>query len=249
MGDILAPPRPDKSSRRRAARSLLSDPFVYTPRMHSSFSSVPLVVLALLFGVFLTGCDDAVLSPTLRGGIEGQVLVFDTGAPVSGASITTSPATGAFVTAGNGSFTIPDIESGPYNLSIRKAGFNANTISVAVRDDETTPATIFLERDEDATQVDSLTAEILNWSNRTSGEDSTFVDVESRVENPGSVEIAAYEVYIRIATDDGPFFEEVRGTALQPTQADVAGFSMFLRGRTAQAVTIDDTWFETDATK
>jgi hypothetical protein len=154
------------------------------------------------------------------------------------------------VTDGEGRFRIADVESGPYNISVRKNGFRSNTLSVAVRDDETTPVTLFLERDADASKSDSLAAEITNWANRvvnadSTGADSMFVDVEYRVRNAGTTDISAYELYVRIETTGDPFFQELRGETLPTTQADVATFSKFIRGETAQSVTIDDVWFET----
>lgn len=219
-------------------------------RQHPS-SSFPLVAFALLYGLFLAGCDEAVLGPTLRGSIDGRVLTFEDTAPVAGAGVTTSPATGAFVTDDNGRFTISDVESGPYNISVRKSGFKSNTLSVAVRDDETTPATFFLDRDEDAAQTDSLAAEIVNWANRRvnkdgTGPDSTFVDVEYLVRNAGTTDVSAYEVYVRIETTGDPFFQEVRGETLPAAQTDVDTFSKFVRSETVQSVTIDDVWFDAE---
>jgi hypothetical protein len=215
----------------------------------SSLSRFSLFLLLSVL-VLLVGCDDEVLGPTRTGRIAGEVRTYDTGAPVAGASITTSPATGAFVTDAEGRFTIADVESGPYNVSARKSGFQTNTLAVAVRDNETTPATLFLERDEDATQRDSLAAEITNWANRVvnadgTGPDSVFVDVEYRVRNAGTTDVSAYEVYVRIETTGDPFFQEVRGEALPATQADIATFSKFLRTERAERVVIEEVWFET----
>jgi hypothetical protein len=194
--------------------------------------------------VLLTaGCDEEVLGPTLRGSIDGQVRTFGDGTPVAGASVTTSPATGAFVTDENGAFTLREVDSGPYNVSARKDGFRPNTLPVAVRDGEITPTTIFLERDEDADRTEAVTAEIVNWANRTESSDSMFVDVEYRARNVGTADISAYEVYIRIETEGTPFFQEARGEALPALQADVGTFSKFIRGEIAQSVTVDDVWF------
>ena len=200
----------------------------------------PLLVCLILF----SGCDEEVLGPTRRGDIDGRVLTFDTRDPVAGASVTTSPATGAFVTDADGAFALSNVESGTYNIAVRKNGFQANTLAVSVRDDATTPATVLLERSDDATRTDSLTAEITNWSNRTVNSDTTFVDVEYRVRNAGTTDIAAYEVYLRVATGGDPFFQEIRGNSLPVTQADVGTVSKFIRDQTANAVTIDDVWFE-----
>jgi TolB protein len=206
----------------------------------------PRLFLGVFLGVapLLVGCDDAVLGPTLRGTVDGRVLTFDGQQPVAGASITTSPATGAYVTDATGAFALSNIESGAYNITVRKSGFRANTLSVAVRDDATTPATILLERDAEATRTDSLAAEIVNWANRVEGPDSTFVDVEYRVRNAGTDDVAGYEVYVRIETDGDPFFQEIRGEALPAAQADIATVSKFIRGATATAVRVDDLWFD-----
>jgi len=202
------------------------------------------VLAAGLLAALLTGCDEAVLGPTLRGSVDGRVLTFDGQQPVAGASITTSPATGAFVTDETGAFALSNVESGPYNVTVRKSGFRANTLSVAVRDDETTPATIFLERDAEATRTDSLAVEIVNWANRAEGSDSTFVDVEYRVRNAGTTDVRAYEVYVRLETGGDSFFQEVRGEALAASQVDVGTFSKFIRAETATAVAVDDVWFD-----
>ena len=57
-----APPNPGAESRRLPLRSMRDE----RPLPFPTFS-FPLVALALLFGLFLTGCDEAVIDPTLRG--------------------------------------------------------------------------------------------------------------------------------------------------------------------------------------
>jgi hypothetical protein len=195
--------------------------------------------------VLLTaGCDEEVLGPTLGGSIEGQVRTFGGNAPVAGASVTTSPATGAFVTDENGAFALRNVDGGPYNISVRKDGFQSNTLSVGVRDGEITPATIFLEEDEDANRTEAVTAEIVNWTNRAEGSDSTFVDVEYRVRNVGTADISAYEIYVRIEAVGTSFFQEARGETLTVSQSDIGTFSKFIRGETAHSVAVDDVWFD-----
>lgn len=204
--------------------------------------------LCLTTLLLLTGCEDASVGPTLRGSIEGQVLDFEDRTPVPGAGLTTSPATGSFLTDNDGAFLLDDLEAGTYSVTVRRNGFNANTVSVAVRDGGVTPATIFLERDTSGTEtpkLDSLAVQIVNWANRVVSSDSTFVDVEYRVQNAGERRIRRYEVYVRIATDGDPFFEEVRGDTLRIGQADVGSFSKFIRSETARQVTVDDVFINT----
>jgi TolB protein len=111
--------------------------------------SPPLLLWPLLLCLILfSGCDEEVLGPTRRGDIDGRVLAFDTRDPIAGASVTTSPATGAFVTDADGAFALSNVESGTYNIAVRKNGFQANTLAVSVRDDATTPATVPTGRTE-----------------------------------------------------------------------------------------------------
>jgi hypothetical protein len=211
---------------------------------HSS-SSFPLVACALLLGLFLTGCEDASLGPTLRGSIEGRVLDFRDRSPIEGAGITTSPATGSFLSGQNGSFSLTDLEAGTYSLTARRNGFTANTVAVSVRDGETTPVTILLEADDEATtDRPTLDASIVNWANRSLSPDSTFIDVEYRVRNDGEADISRYEVYVQIDTDADRFFQEVRGDSLRIGQADIGTFSKFIRGNTARSVAIDTVYAE-----
>ena len=184
------------------------------------FAPYRFLLISPILIALLTACDEEVLGPTLRGTIDGRVLTFDERAPVPGAGITTSPATGAYTTDDSGAFTLSNVNSGTYNISVRKSGFRPTTLSVAVRDDETTPATIYLERDAEATQVDSLTAEIVNWSNREVNSDTTYVDVDYRVRNAGTTDLSTYEVYVRIETTSSSYFREIKGEnlpGLRPT--------------------------------
>lgn len=204
------------------------------------------IVLSTFFCLFVfLGCEDASLGPDLSGSVEGVVLDEETNAPVAGASITTSPPSGAITTDAEGVFTLTDVPTGNYTINVRKQGYEPNNISISVRADQTTPATVLLERGTDfAGRGDSVTVEVINWANRTINADTTFVDVEYQVRNVGSVPIKAYEVYFRIVTNGDTFLEEQRGDTLLTSQADVRMFSKFVRSREASRVDIQEVWFE-----
>ncbi|WP_022834510.1 carboxypeptidase regulatory-like domain-containing protein [Salisaeta longa] len=204
--------------------------------------------LAGAFVLAATACETATLGPTLLGSIDGRVLTAKDNRPVPNANITTTPATGAYVTAEDGTFRINDIEAGTYNITVRRTGYTANTVAVAVRDDEVTPATIFLEADDanDPSSADSLlSAEIVNWANRRINSDTTFVDIEYRVQNVGSDDIARYELYIRINTTTDSFYGEISGDSLRVAQSDIGTFVKFIRSNQAQEVNIEDVYVET----
>lgn len=211
--------------------------------MYRLFSGI--IGLSLL--LIAAGCDDSSLGPKTRGDIQGQVQDAETNAPISGVNITTSPPTSSLVTDDTGQFTLPDIETGNYTITANKTDYNANTVTVSVRENEVTQATIFLQPDESATEKrDSIAVTVVNWANRVVNSDTTYVDVEYQVRNVGEVDIDRYEVYFRIDTSGENFFYEARGDSLQVAQSDIAQFEKFIRDQEATDVTVDDFWFESE---
>lgn len=202
-------------------------------------------IAALPLTVLVVGCEESTVGPTLEGSIDGRVLTFADRQPVEGAVATTSPATGAFVTDADGRFRLRGIEAGTYTVTVRRSGFASTTVSVAVRDGESTPVTVFLDEEGEAdAPTPTLDASVVNWANRSVSDDSTFVDVEVRVRNDGAAAVARYEVYVQIDTDGDRFFEEVRGDSLRVGQADIERFSTFIRAHQATEVGVDTVYAE-----
>lgn len=203
-------------------------------------------LVALLSAVVVltaTGCEDSSLGPAQRGTIEGQVQDFETNTAIAGANITTSPPTGALVTDSDGRFTLDNVETGNYTVSAKKSGYDANQVSIAVQADAVTEATLFLEPSDGASaSSDSIDVTVTNWANRAPEPDSVFVDVEYRVQNVGSTDVDAYEVYFHIQTGGVDFYYEAQGDSLAVAQTDVAQFSKYLRDRSASSVAVDDYW-------
>ena len=203
-------------------------------------------LIALLSAVILlvaTGCEDSSLGPAQRGSIEGQVQDFETDAALTGVNITTSPPTSALVTDSDGRFSLDDVEVGNYTISAKKSGYDPNQVTVAVRANEATQATIFLEPGGTASASDdTIGVTVTNWANRPLQPDSVFVDVEYRVENVGDSDIDAYEVYFRIQTGSDAFYYEAHGDSLAVGQADIAGFSKYVRDQSATDVSVDNYW-------
>lgn len=210
--------------------------------VHASFVGAALTLALAL----LAGCEEASLGPDHLGDIDGQVQDAETGAPLAGAGVTTSPATSALVTDADGRFRLGGLEAGSYTISARKPGYRTASVPVAVRGDRATPAALFLELDGDSTSAaagaDSLHVEVVNWANRAAGQDTTFVDAEYQVRNIGAVDLRAYEVYFRIRAGGETFYHEVRGDNLTVGQADVARFEKYIRNRSADAVAVDAYW-------
>lgn len=202
-----------------------------------------LPVAAALAGLLLAGCKDGLVEPERFGSIQGTVVTFDTREPVPGAGVTTSPATNAITAGDDGRFEIGDVLVGTYTITATRSGFQPATATVSVRDGRTAEAVVFLREDDadgDPGGVE-FGAEVLGFTNEPFASDSSFVTVEYRALNNGDEAVGRYEIYFRIDTDRGPFYQEVKGTDLGAGERDLGTFRKRLLGATAQAVIIEDT--------
>lgn len=204
----------------------------------------PLFLLAALASVVsLAACKEGLVEPERFGDIQGTVVDFETGQPIPRAGITTSPATDALTAGDDGVFSVGDVLTGTYTITATRNGYKPNTVTVSVREGRVAQATLFL-RPEDEDDVSSdvvFGAEVLGFTNEPFSSDSSFVTVEYRALNNGDVPVGSYEIYFRIDTDRGPFYQEVTGTDLGPDQRDVGTFRKWLLGASAQAVVIEGT--------
>ena len=113
----------------------------------------PTTVLLTLFlscTLLLVGCKEPNIGPQQFGDIEGVVLDGDNNnEPLTNVSITTSPASNAPVTNGEGAFSFEELEAGSYSISARKSGYENANVSVQVREDRTANATIIMHEEEE----------------------------------------------------------------------------------------------------
>lgn len=212
----------------------------------STTVALPRFFLALLLTVGLTACKDGLLEPERYGVVQGQVLDRETSAPIAGASVTTSPATSAFVTDAEGRFRVGEVLVGSYTISANRLGYDPNTVTVSVREGQTTDASFFLEQEDEGSGTEvAFAAELLNFTpeifQAVNGTDSTYVTLEYRAINQGDVTIGTYEIYFRIDTNRGPFYQEVTGSNLEATQRDIGTVRKYLIGATPTAVEIEGT--------
>lgn len=204
--------------------------------------SVPVVLGLIVLIITTAGCKEGTLEPELTGSIDGIVLDYESSEPLSGASVTTSPPSSAFVTDDQGRFRLDDLEAGNYTINAKKPGYHSNSVTINVRENRNTEATLFLEvQDDDETPNKSIDISITNWWNTVRG-DSAVVNVEYRVRNTGRSDISEYEVYFRIHTAGEDFYHEEPGTALRVNQSNVRQFGKYIRSNPADSVLIDDFW-------
>lgn len=103
------------------------------------------LICLFLLTISLTSCNEETVEPQGGGAIRGVVLDAETNAPVSTASITTNPATSAVITDQEGNFSITDISTGDYTVTVQKLGYKTKSVSVAVKNLKNSNITIVLE--------------------------------------------------------------------------------------------------------
>lgn len=196
-----------------------------------------------VFTLALTGCKDGLVEPERFGSLQGTVLDFETGQAIAGAGVTTSPATDAIVTGADGTFGVSDALIGSYTITATRDGYDPNTTTISIREGRVAQAALFLrpETEEDDTETEVVFgSEVLNFTNERFTADSSYVSVEYRALNNGETDIGSYEVYFRIDTDRGAFYQEVRGEALAAGQRDFGTFRKYVLGGTATGVVVED---------
>ena len=194
----------------------------------------------ILLALTLAACKDGLVEPERFGDLQGTVVDFETGAPLSGAGVSTSPATDAITTGGDGAFAIEDVLVGTYTITASRTGYTPNTVTVSIRNGRTAQATVFL-RPVDTPPVAGagFTADVLRFTNQAFTADSSFVTVEYQARNDGETAIGQYEVYFRVETDRGAFFQEIRGQNLGAGARDIGSFRKRLLGASAQTVVVE----------
>ena len=199
--------------------------------------------LFLASGLALVSCDDALVDSETYGSLEGVVRDDSTTAPIAMAAVTTNPATEAIVTDSDGKFSLKEIPTGSYSISVKKSGYERTSVSVAVRENRTTHATILVpqEKEEEDPEA-SATVNITNWWNETSG-DSVHVHVGYRIENTGSVNISEYDITFRIENPGGEFFHNEEGSDLQAGRSKTGEFEKYIRNEEAGQVEVDNLWY------
>ncbi len=199
--------------------------------------------VALLLVTF--GCKEASLGPDVTGSIEGVVLDDESGEGIAKVELSTSPASDVIITDSDGNFAFGELEVGDYNLRARKSGYGTRSVSVKVRENRTSPVTLFLEEEDEESNSRALSAEVTNFVNMTDSNGDTSVRVEYRIRNSGSGTIPEYEVTFRIETDSiGDRLHQVEGEMLREGQSDVGDFVVELDGADAVDAYVDEVWFE-----
>jgi hypothetical protein len=106
------------------------------------------IILLFVIAVAFISCEKNAIDIETFGSIEGFVLNSETEQPLSNVSVTTTPPTNSILTSSDGTFRFDEISAGSYSIQVRKAGFQNNSVSVTVREENTAIANIPLTPEE-----------------------------------------------------------------------------------------------------
>lgn len=108
-----------------------------------------LLLLLCLLG--LAACEPTLIEPTAYGTLTVTVLDGSNSQPVANVAVTTTPATGSYVTDARGQVTISQVPAGTLSIAARKAGYDATTGSATLTTGQTQSVVLLLNRTTAAT--------------------------------------------------------------------------------------------------
>ncbi|MBL1215042.1 MAG: hypothetical protein HND52_16890 [Ignavibacteriae bacterium] len=166
--------------------------------MHSSTYFYSIVV-SILLSFLLYSCDEDNFEPELFGSISGVVLDAETSTPIEGASITTGPPTHAIVTNANGMFSIDDIPTDNYTITAKKVGYKNGSVTISVKEDETTNATILLEEEVEGNSKPNTPSD--PSPKNLSTDQPTTLNLSWSASDPDENDSLVYDIYLFESND------------------------------------------------
>lgn len=106
--------------------------------------------LALLLG----SCEKNTVEPVEHGSVSGTVFDARTNQPLPSVAVSTSPATGTFVTDAQGHFSIDQVPAGTVSITARRTGYAQQIANVTVVSGQALPVSLLLDKQASATPPD-----------------------------------------------------------------------------------------------
>jgi TolB protein len=102
--------------------------------------------LALVCLLGLVACEPTQVEPAYYGTLAVTVLDGSTSQPLANVAVSTTPATGSYVTDARGQVTISQVPIGTLSVAARRAGYDATTGSATVSDGKTQSIVLLLNK-------------------------------------------------------------------------------------------------------
>lgn len=104
------------------------------------------IFVVIIFVLVFASCSDDVLDPELFGTITGTVYDSADKSPLADVSVSSNPATAVVISDGSGKFSLKEVPVGTYSLTFKKNGYKNETISITVREDQSTESVVMLDK-------------------------------------------------------------------------------------------------------
>ena len=88
---------------------------------------------------------DDIVNPTKYGSIQGIVTNYNTSEPLQGVNISLSPSGMSAVTGSDGRYQFNNLETGQYTVQAMKTGFETNTKSITIMEDQVSSGDMMLK--------------------------------------------------------------------------------------------------------
>jgi len=116
---------------------------------HKASSKLIVIMLCKYFciallTIFYLSCSDNPTDSEMTGTIKGKVTDSNDGSSISGATITTTPATNTVTTNSSGDYEITGVNPGSYSVSASKTDYYTNSVNISVTEGNSTTADIAL---------------------------------------------------------------------------------------------------------
>ncbi|NML65733.1 hypothetical protein HHL22_11000 [Hymenobacter sp. RP-2-7] len=101
---------------------------------------------ALLCLLGLAACEPTLVEPAYYGTLTVTILDGSTSQPLANVAVSTTPATGSYVTDARGQVTISQAPAGTLSVAARRAGYDATTGSATISDGQTQSIVLLLNK-------------------------------------------------------------------------------------------------------
>jgi len=149
-------------------------------------------MLILITGIIVS-CKKPMMQPESNGQIQGVVLDYSSEKPLEGVQVTTNPPSSSITTGKEGKFSLNNMDVGNYAISIYKNGYQSNSVSVSVKSDKITQATVYLKKQTSKTVL--LKAPTNPIPNSNANSQSTHLTLAWQDQSDSTAGIS-YDIYL-----------------------------------------------------
>lgn len=164
-------------------------------------------LMAFLGAILLISCEETT-DIQEYGSISGIVLDASTDQPITGVSITTSPASSSVITGNDGRFDIQDVPIGEIVITTKKKNFKVSSVTIQVLPLKNSDVTVLIEYLNIETWASGKIVNPFPANESVSQETTDTLKWEINLHNPDFLDSLTYRVVMYESPDNGPLFDQ-----------------------------------------